>query len=127
VAELDKLGENLLALLVRVLPHANPKDPRTFITYKGVHTQLGLPLHGHWGRSLKHQGLLSLANWTKSENKPAITGLIVSDIERTPGKGYFNLFEKSEIDFDWWADQIRLSKEFDWTPYLPDTELPSRR
>lgn len=125
MSELNKQGQNLLALLVSVLPQAVPGNPATFITYKEVHTRLGLELRGAtYGQSLKHQGLTSLADWTASENKPAITGLIVSENPPMPGDGYFNLFGKTEYDFDWWADQIRLSKEFDWLPYLPDLVPP---
>src|ERR1700733_6223682 len=125
MSELDKQGRNLLALLVSILPHTAPRNPATFITYKEVHVRLGLLQRGEtYGRSLKLQGLVSLADWTATERKPAITGLIVTESTRVPGEGYFGLFGKSEFDFDWWADQIQQSKEFDWSPYLPDTELP---
>ena len=115
----------MLALLVSILPQAVPENPATFITYKEAHARLGLQLRGStYGQSLKHQGLTSLADWTATENKPAITGLIVSENPPMPGEGYFNLFGKSEYDFDWWAEQIRLSKEYDWSPYLPNLTVP---
>lgn len=115
----------LLALLVSILPDAVPGNPATYISYKDVHTRLRLNQRGQtFGQSLKHQGLSSLANWTASENKPAITGLIISENELMPGNGYFSLFRKSPDDFDWWAGQIRLSKEFDWNPYLQDSMIP---
>jgi hypothetical protein len=125
MAELDSQGQRLLALLVTILPTANPRNPATFISYKEVHTRLNLQYLGAtYGQSLKHQGLVSLAEWTKSERKPAITGLIVSEEGRVPGEGYFELFGKDEYAFDWWAEEIRRSKEFDWTPFLPNVELP---
>jgi predicted restriction endonuclease len=35
-----------------------------------------------------------------------------------PGKGYFDVYGKDELDFGWWEDQIASSKRFDWRPYL---------
>jgi hypothetical protein len=99
MSELSEQGRKLLELLVRLLPGAVPGNPGTFITYKEVHSRLGLELRGStYGQSLKHQGLTSLANWTASEKKPAITGLIVSENPPMPGEGYFNLFGKTEYE-----------------------------
>lgn len=61
--ELDNSGQKLLKFLVGCLPDVTPGDPRTYISYKEVHDQLGLPLEGQtYGESLKIQGLNSLAN-----------------------------------------------------------------
>lgn len=125
MGKLDTDGQRLLVLLVGILPRSEPKNPSTFITYKEVHNQLGLQLRGStYGQSLKHQGLVSLADWTHSEKKPAITGLIVSESPPMPGNGYFSLFGKTEFDFEWWADQIFQAKLFDWTPYIQETQFP---
>jgi HNH endonuclease len=118
---LDRPGIRLLEyLVVSILPKANPKKPETFTTYSEVHKQLDLTQQGAtFGESLKRQGLSSLADWTKAEGVPAITGLIVSEKEKVPGKGYFNLFNRTEYDFEWWASEIEKSKLVDWSPFLP--------
>jgi hypothetical protein len=41
-----------------------------------------------------------------------------------PGDGYFHLFNKTNEDFQWWANEIRRSKEFDWSPFLPIAPPP---
>ncbi|SRR6266404_3738284 len=41
-----------------------------------------------------------------------------------PGDGYFRLFGKSQEHFQWWREQVQSSKDFDWLPYLPISELP---
>jgi hypothetical protein len=116
----------LLALLVRQLPSAIPNNPGTFISYKQVHDRLGLELSGiTYGESLKIQGLSNLAEWTAAGGYPGITGLIIDGTSMMPGEGYFRLFRKSKDDFEWWAEQVRLSKEFDWSPYLPGFGLPT--
>lgn len=123
--ELDEHGQHLLALLVERLPKAIPDNPATFITYKEAHDRLGLSQQGQtYGLSLKHQGLVALADWTAAKGLPAITGLIVNGADRMPGQGYFNLFGKSEDDFAWWADEIHKSKTFNWSPFLPVAVQP---
>ncbi len=126
MSDLDDQGKQLLALLVRKLPKVVPNDPRTFISYKDVHNELNLPLASStYGESLKRQGLNSLANWTEATGKPGITGLIINRDTSMPGKGYFRLFGKTAEDFQWWADEIQKSKQFDWSPFHPPaTSLP---
>ena len=47
---------------------------------------IGLEIGGRtYTESLKHQGLLALAEWTAETNKPAITGI---------GGGYLGIFNK---------------------------------
>jgi len=76
------------------------------------------------GNSLKVQGLADLAEWTKREKFPAITGLIIdktpsSENYLNPGDGYFRLFGKKFPDHSsWWLDQIKQSLAFDWDSYL---------
>ena len=122
---LDKLGVRLLEhLVLSILPKAIPKKPETFTTYSEVHKHLGLTQQGATlGDSLKLQGLTSLANWTKARGVPAITGLIVTEDGRVPGRGYFNLFNKTEFDFEWWAEEIAKSKSYVWAPFLPITKI----
>jgi hypothetical protein len=116
---LDEQGHRLLTLLVEKLESVVPGHPETYIGYKEVHKELGLIQHGPtYGESLKHQGLTSLANWTVAEYMPAITGIIIDRATFMPGEGYFRIFEKDPSDFQWWEDQVRRSKEFNWEPYL---------
>ena len=117
--ELDQEGKNLLALLVSRLSSAVPGQPQTYIGYKQCHDALGLSqMREKWGESLKAQGLASLAEWSMHKGFPGITGLVIDRTSNSPGRGYFNLFDKNEDDFKWWEDQIRLSKSFDWQPYI---------
>jgi hypothetical protein len=117
---LDSQGQRLLGVLVNHLEKIEPGNPATYIGYKDIHDLLGLKqIRNSWGESLKPQGLSSLADWTAAEGKPGITGIIIDHGTFMPGKGYFRLFGKSEDDFTWWKEQVRLSKEFDWSPYLP--------
>lgn len=119
--EIDLLGKNLLALLVAHLDKVVPGQPQTYIGYKQCHDALGLSqLRERWGESLKGQGLSSLANWTESNGFPGITGIIVSLRTNRPGRGYFSLFGRGEGDFDWWTDEIRKSKKFDWSSYIQE-------
>ncbi len=119
--ELDAQGKDLLSLLVARLDKAVPGRPDTYIGYKECHDFLDLPqLREKWGESLKPQGLSVLADWTEENGFPGITGLIISLSTFEPGKGYFHLFGKEEGDYDWWADQIRESKNFDWSPFLEE-------
>jgi hypothetical protein len=125
-SQLDREARALLAVLVDVLKEVTPEDPRTFITYSQAHTRLGIPvILGHPGRSLQEQGLNSLAAWAHENNVPAVTGLIVRDLERDPGQGYFRLYGKRELDdIPWWIEEIGRSKYFDWSPYLNGTTAP---
>lgn len=123
--ELDNDGSMLLALLVEHLQSVIPGRPETYITYKQVHDRLGLKLEGPtYGESLKHQGLSNLADWTEEKRYPGITGLIIDGSSYQPGDGYFKLFSKSKDDFQWWKDQIRMSKSFDWKQFLPIESIP---
>lgn len=121
--QLDRDGKALLSVLVDVLRTADPADPRTFVTYSEALTRLGIPhAHGHAGRILQERGLDAVAEWAKESGVPAVTGLIVRDLERDPGNGYFKFYGKRELDdIPWWIEEIRKSKEFDWSPYLGST------
>lgn len=120
--ELDDQGHRLLEWLVGKLATAVPGDPRTYVSYRDAHDELGLEMRGTTdGISLQGQGLNSLAEWTKAAKKPGITGLIINRESLEPGPGYFKLFNKKQTDYPWWEKQIRLSKEFDWSPFLGST------
>jgi len=122
---LDDQATRLLAFLVSKLPKATPNRPEAFITYKGVHQELGLQMIGRdHGDSLEAQGMRALGEWTAAAGKPAITGLIINGTTFQPGKGYFVLFNRDKDDFRWWSDQIMRSKMFDWSPYLDTAPLP---
>src|ERR1043166_1909661 len=124
--QLDRDAKALLSILTDVLRTVNPEDPRTFITYSEALTRLRIPyVHGHAGRILQERGLDSLASWAKESGVPAVTGLIVRDIERDPGQGYFRFYGKREPDdIPWWIEEIRRSKQFNWSPYLDQATTP---
>jgi hypothetical protein len=44
--ELEARSKALLELLVSLVPGIDAQDPQTFISYRAVHTQLGLHLIG---------------------------------------------------------------------------------
>jgi len=119
VTELDHQGKRLLRLLVDHLPKANPDDPRTYLTYQSIHEIMKIELEGRtYGESLQHHGMNNLGDWTKSTQKPAITGLIINKSTNMPGEGYFKLFDKKKDDFNWWKSEIFKCKNFDWSPWL---------
>jgi hypothetical protein len=119
--DLDREGRRLLALLVEKLRDMVPGNPDTYISYQDVHEHLALNLRGPtYGLSLRHQALDSLANWTQATGKPGITGIIIDRGTSLPGRGYFDLFRKDLNDFAWWEEQVRLSQQFDWSPFLPN-------
>ncbi len=94
-------------------------DPRTYLGYKEVHEVLGLPLRGlTFGVSLARQGLEELAYWTRDNDLPAISGLIVDKSRLLPSYGYFELFGRNNDDFRWWRQEIEKALIFDWSPYL---------
>ena len=118
--QLDRDARALLSVIADVLRTADPEDPRTYITYSEALIRLRIPYaHGHAGRILQERGLDSLAEWAKESGIPAVTGLIVKDLERDPGQGYFKFYGKRELDdIPWWIEEIRRSKQFDWGQYL---------
>jgi hypothetical protein len=116
---LDSQAQKVLSEIVAHLASTTPGDPRTYLGYKEVHDALGLSqVRTTYGDSLKHQGLEALAIWTRDDDRPAITGLIVDRTSNMPGRGFFNLFGRQEDDFHWWTEQVRLAKHYDWSPYL---------
>lgn len=117
--KLEESGRKVLEVLVPHLGNVVPGKPETYLGYKFVHDTLKLPYLGPtWGESLKKQGLALLADWTFENNLPGITGIIINTESYEPGKGYFKLFGKNEGDYPWWADEVRKSKDFDWSPYI---------
>lgn len=123
--QLDGASIRLLAYLVEKLPAVVANDPRTFVSYKQVHDELGLALLGTYGTSLERQGLGTLAAWTSERGHPAITGLVIDHNKRMPGPGYFRLYRKREEDFSWWVSEIAKSKAYDWRPYVGLSAGPS--
>lgn len=118
--DLPRNAKALLTVLVETLRTADPEDPRTFITYSDALKRLRIPYQGgHAGRILQERGLDQLAEWAKANGVPAITGLVVRDMERDPGAGFFRFYGKRELDdLLWWLDEIRKAKAFDWAPFV---------
>ncbi len=99
--ELDSKGRRLLIDLVRRLPNIKPRNPNTFVGYKAVHDALRLTQAGaSFGTSLQIQGLNSLAQWSCDNKWPAITGIIIDKEKLKPGQGYYDLFGKTDTDWD---------------------------
>ena len=116
---MDAQGRRLLGLLVKKLKDVIPGNPGTYMSYQDCHKELNLDKRGPtWGESLQHQGLNPVADLTTEKGKPAITGIIINRETLMPGDGYFNLFGKDPTDFAWWEEQVRLSKQYDWSQYL---------
>ncbi|WP_148663586.1 hypothetical protein [Bosea vaviloviae] len=117
---LSQNGRRLLRLLVSCLDGAVAGNPKTYITYKEVHTELGLPLHRGvtYGISLQHQGLNDLADFIEGNGLPRITGLIVEEQSREPGAGYARLLGSKELDYQQWNTEIERSKEKNWDRYI---------
>lgn len=108
-------------LVVNALPGVNPGFPKTYAGYKEVLDALGLPhISETYGLSLQAQGLEDLAIYLKESNLPAITGIIVSisDNDPRPSQGYFTVHERATKDREWWAEEVRKSKAFNWLPHL---------
>lgn len=121
--ELSDAGRKILGLIVVDIRTGrfNPSNAIAFLGYKEVHDRLGLERIGfNWGSSLAKLGLADLAYWVRDENLPAITGLIVDEIKRKPGKGYFQVYKRSEDEVAWWCDQVRASIKQDWSRWVPD-------
>lgn len=116
---LDAQAVKILEFLVGKLPSVVPGKPETYAGYKEIHDFLDLTMQGEtYGDSLKKQGLLALAVWTKETSKPAITGLIVDKSKYMPGVGYFELFGKTSEDFAWWTSEVKRSKSYDWSQFV---------
>ncbi|MGB0065231.1 MAG: hypothetical protein WBP85_12360 [Terracidiphilus sp.] len=114
--ELDAKSTALLRLLMSLFPGVDADDPRTFTSYKAVHTALGLPLNGPtYGQSLNSHGMGLLAEWANERGYPAITGLITTESEHRPEKGFFKFYGKDELaDIPWWLQEVAKAKVFDW-------------
>ncbi|GLH28817.1 hypothetical protein WSS15_14670 [Acetobacter pasteurianus] len=68
------------------------------------------------GRLLQSRGLNDLAEWTKSNGHPAITGMIVRQETGDPGEGYYALIANSPLQG--WAENIKQSKTYNWENFL---------
>lgn len=121
--ELNTDASRLLDWIVSKFNRCIPGKPETYLGYKEAHVDLKLPMLGDtYGTSLQRQGLDALGEWTKNTGKPAIADVVVDKTTSQPGGGYFKLFGKTSMDFAWWEEQVRQSKAFDWSPYLPADE-----
>lgn len=125
---MNKDAKALLTLLVKTISSGRitPGNPHTYLGYKEIHDILNLPRKGHtWGRSLLNQGLRDLAHWTKDNQLPAISGLIVSTLNWQPGPGYFDYFPHVGPHNTWWTEEIRRAIAFDWSSYVTNSGHPT--
>jgi hypothetical protein len=120
MSQLDAQAAALLRLLISLFPGVDANDPRTFTSYKAVHTALGLAFNGPtYGQSLNSQGMGLLAEWANERGYPAITGLITTESEHRPEKGFFKYYGKDEVsDIPWWLGEVAKAKVFDWAATL---------
>ncbi|MGT2441226.1 HNH endonuclease [Ensifer adhaerens] len=116
---LSRQAVAVLEHLVASLSNVRPGDPSTYKTYGEIHSALGLPGSA---QDLEYQGLAELANAIFAANLPAVTGLVIRKDTGMPGEGYFKVYGRPAMDFDWWRSEVARSKSFDWRPYLPARE-----
>ncbi len=116
---LNDQSKAVLRVLVQRIERINPSRLNTYPSYTEIHEDLGLSMMANTiGQSLINQGAGDLAEWTKANNFPGITGLIVEKSTSLPSMGYFNLFQKDEIEgAAWLPSEIQRAKEYDWSPY----------
>jgi len=108
---LDLQGQKLLALLVGKLKNVVPERPETYIGYKDIHDELNLEQLGPtFGESLKHQGLNSLAEWTATEGKPAITGIIIDWGPSCRGTDIFDCSGRAKSIFNGGESKFSLQR-----------------
>jgi len=121
---LSEQARNLLRLLVARFrePWFALADRRTYYGYEEALVALGFtPQPGRIGPQLLPRGLEDLAFWIRDRGLPAITGLIVNKSgqrEGLPGGDYFEVYGQPDGAEDWWRDELRQAKLFDWTPFL---------
>lgn len=115
MSNLSPKAQQLLQHLASLLPKIVPGQPETYTGYKEVHLALGWEMISKdWGESLKIQGLVELADWTKAQGLPAITGIVVNQGSFLPGDGFFSMYGQDPMAFEWWRDEISRAKNFDW-------------
>jgi 5-methylcytosine-specific restriction protein A len=85
------------------------------LTYKGIHDDLGLDLHGPtYGLSLLNHGLTELVTMLRNNNLPAISSLVVNQDSHLPGDDFFRFHERRTDDYDWWLNQAAASVQYNW-------------
>jgi hypothetical protein len=120
-------AQAILKLLVRHIDQGefDPALPASFIGYGEVLDEMKIsrdPNETH-GDALNRNGLSDLAEWTKAEDHPAVTGLVINKEKVEPGPGYWTLYAKNkDADRAWWLDQIAKSLQYNWKPFLAATD-----
>ncbi|WP_163931356.1 hypothetical protein [Paraferrimonas sp. SM1919] len=116
---LSTQAKALLKVLVDKLPSVQAGNPATYTSYRECHRDLALPMQGRdWGHSLQLQGLNDLATWQLNTGVPAITGLIINQLNLMPGEGFFRLYGVQDNPFEWWKTQIELCQGYNWQQHL---------
>lgn len=116
---LEIIVKNIDGLRIR---HGHPE---TYNHYKEIHDELGLQMVGNtYGVSLSNQGLADLALWAKAEELPAITGMVVDEIEGQPAETFFKIHNKTTLDKSWWHEEVKKALNHDWHPYLGYATTP---
>lgn len=126
--DLNAQSRRLLAFFAARMESVVPGNPRTYFSYKRVHTDLGLAQEGPtFGISLSNQGLDALAVWARDSGLPAITGLVVEAATFQPAPGYFKLLGHPADPYRRWEEEITRAKATDWSPYLGGSASDARR
>ncbi|WP_318465375.1 HNH endonuclease [Photobacterium leiognathi] len=132
---LSEQAQNILDYLVAKIDSGKIRagKPETYLAYSQVHKDLQFPyIANTYGKSLDKNGMGELAEWTKVNGIPAVTGLIISKSDNdgkysqrlsymVPGPGYFEMFEKRDLDFLWWEEEVKKSLNFDWSQFSTPT------
>nr|WP_321238759.1 HNH endonuclease [uncultured Tolumonas sp.] len=129
---LSDKAQKILDYLVERIDSGKVKagKPETYFAYSEIHKDLQFPyIANTYGKSLDRNGMGELAEWTKLNGIPAVTGLIISKSDNdglyfkrlsymVPGPGYFEMFEKIDLDFSWWEKEVVKSLKFDWSAFI---------
>ncbi len=128
---LSKPALQILDYLIRHIESGKVRvgQPQSYVSYSEVHNALGFDLIANTvGKSLDRHGMGELAKWIKDKDLPAITGLIISKSDQDerkyhPGTGYFDMYERPDLDYGWWQEQIRQSLSKNWRKLLSSLSI----
>lgn len=109
----------LLIHLISLLPTVTHDRPETFTGFRQVHLALGLEMESvDWAESLKIQGLVELASWLKTNELPALTGIVVNQTSFLVGPGFFKINDRPPLDIPWWLGEVFRAQQHDWKTVL---------
>lgn len=127
--QIAQLSRNEIKLLDYLVSHVKYGDvrahsPETYLPYSKVLQDLGFPNDGKTpGESLNRHAMAGLAEWLKSNNLPAITGIIINNKNHQsrplmPSESYFTFHGVDAYDFQWHKTQVEQACKLDWNQEL---------